>query len=223
MSQQTGESVPTGLAAGLYSAWGVLHWDGALSVDLGVVGLVKPGRKINVSGSTAALAAMGAIVQTSEVSLDDDTLRITFGTSRGLEADSMIALYRATRRRMPAPESEAVPSSSSDNNPPDKTPDSNTVGSPSFKRSVLWSSDDEEFEDEIKPRDVGVIIWDDNTGGLALSAATVMCGEPWGPDPVDAMTGVLVLVDAGDYGEDGGEGGEGGGEGGEGGEGNSSI
>lgn len=102
-SYDSGESPPPGLADGIHSAWGRLHWDGSLSTDLDAAGgwgaLPLPGTLLNVSGGPSALASMNAVVQTCRVDLADGSAEVSFGTCRALEADGLTALYRALRGR----------------------------------------------------------------------------------------------------------------------------
>lgn len=98
-SSDSGEAEPTGLAAGLYASWSMLHWDGSLSTYLIRTGYILPGSRLNISGAHASLASMGAIVQATTIDLQTCSVDITYGTCRALEADSFTALYRAIRYR----------------------------------------------------------------------------------------------------------------------------
>lgn len=100
-SYDSGESPPSGLAAGIYSSWSRLHWDGSVATDLDAAGgwSVRPGALLDVTGGPSALASMGAVVQSCRVDLADGTVEASFGTCRALEADSLCALYRALRGR----------------------------------------------------------------------------------------------------------------------------
>ncbi len=114
VSYDSGESIPDGLETAVYNAWKILHWDGSLTSDIEKVGWIRPGGKINISGSASALATMGAVVQSAGVDLATGELSLAFGTCRGLEADSLVALYRATRGRRYAWSVHSVISSGDD-------------------------------------------------------------------------------------------------------------
>ena len=89
----SGEAVPEGMAAGIFSAWSSLHWDGRMAG----ASLPKPGQIINVSGSAPEFATMDAIVQELAIDLATDIHSARFGTSRAIEADSYMALMRSLR------------------------------------------------------------------------------------------------------------------------------
>jgi len=99
-SFDSGEETPTGVAAALFSAWNTLHFDGGFRlVESECSGTVFPGRTLNLTDGIAAWATMAALVQ--EVSEDIDTghTSVTFGPPRAIEADSLVALFRALRGR----------------------------------------------------------------------------------------------------------------------------
>ena len=98
-ASDSGEVEPEGLAAGLYAAWSMLHWDGAISSYIPKTGYILPGHAINISGAHASLASMAAIVQASSIDLQTQAITIEYGTCKRLEADSFTALYRAIRYR----------------------------------------------------------------------------------------------------------------------------
>lgn len=98
-ASDSGEIEPAGLASGLYSSWGKLHWDGSFSSYLTKTGYLLPGKMINITGAHASLSTMAAIIQSTTVDLSTSAITIDFGTCRALEADSYTALYRAIRYR----------------------------------------------------------------------------------------------------------------------------
>ena len=98
-SSDSGEAEPAGLAAGLFSSWSKLHWDGNLSSYIPKIGYVRPGARINIIGAHESLATMAAIVQSSSVDLNTRSIELIYGTCRAIEADSYTALYRAIRYR----------------------------------------------------------------------------------------------------------------------------
>ena len=96
-SSESGESEPAGLAAGIYASWSRLHWDGSLSSYLPKVSYLRVGLGLNIAGGWTS--NIGAIIQSMSTDLQTLATDITFGTCRGLEADSYTALYRAIRYR----------------------------------------------------------------------------------------------------------------------------
>lgn len=98
-ASDSGEVEPVGLAAGLYAAWSMLHWDGSISSYLVKTGYLLPGSRINITGAHTSLSTMAAIVQASTIDLSTGEITIDFGTCRAIEADSYTALYRAIRYR----------------------------------------------------------------------------------------------------------------------------
>ena len=98
-ASDSGEAEPAGLAAGIYASWSRLHWDGSLSSYVHKIPYVKLGVMINIAGGPPAMSNIGAIVQSLEIDLQTLAVNVSFGTCRGLEADSFTALYRAIRYR----------------------------------------------------------------------------------------------------------------------------
>jgi hypothetical protein len=96
-SSESGETEPAGLAAGIYASWSRLHWDGSLSSYLPKVSYLHLGLGLNIAGGN--MSNIGAIIQSMSIDLQTLATDITFGTCRGLEADSYTALYRAIRYR----------------------------------------------------------------------------------------------------------------------------
>jgi len=99
-SWDSGEETPTGVAAALYSSWGILHFEGSVStVDEECLGTIVPGRKLNLSGGRAEWSTMAALVQRITEDVDTGSTSIQFGPAAVIEADSLIALFRALRSR----------------------------------------------------------------------------------------------------------------------------
>lgn len=99
-TQSAAESVPTGVAAALYASWSRLHWDG----EFGLVGQdaafsCLPGMLANLTGGLSDWSTMNALVQIAVIDLTQGTSRITTGTCGRLEADSLLALWRAAHFR----------------------------------------------------------------------------------------------------------------------------
>lgn len=99
-SQTAGESVPTGIAAALYASWNRLHWDGDFQlVEQDAAFSCVPGMLANLTGGLTAWATMNALVQVATIDLAQGSTRVTTGTCGRLEADSLLALWRAAHFR----------------------------------------------------------------------------------------------------------------------------
>lgn len=95
-----GETTPVGVAAALYASWTKLHYEGTLALvqaypDFAYV----PGYKLNISNGLAAWATMDAIIQEATISLFDGTTTFRIGPPGRLDADTLVALFRATHNR----------------------------------------------------------------------------------------------------------------------------
>lgn len=200
VSYDSGESIPDGLENAVYAAWSILHWDGSLASDIEKCGWIRPGMKINISGSASALASMGAVVQSAGIDLATGELSLSYGTCRGLEADSLVALYRATRGRRYAWSVHSQISSGDDASSVDGGHFNNANTSPALARkSVSFSASDagnrtHSFEinpsdltfgdsthagnQEIKIRELPILVRED--GALKVKIAQVFCGEAYG-------------------------------------------
>lgn len=94
------EPVPPDLAASLYASWNMLHWDGQATLRESECSLdVLPGKLVSFTGGRAEWAAMGAVVQDVTCDIAAGTTAVTTGTCGRLEADNLMALYRAARGR----------------------------------------------------------------------------------------------------------------------------
>ncbi len=94
------EAAPSDLASSLYDSWSKLHYDGsvtfhALEADVDAV----PGKRLALTGGLSEWADMDAIVQDAVIDIGSGTLKVTTGTCGRLEADDLMAIYRAARGR----------------------------------------------------------------------------------------------------------------------------
>ena len=221
VSYDSGESIPDGLETAIYSAWSILHWDGSLTSDIDKCGWIRPGMKINVSGSASSLASMGAVVQSSAIDLATGELSLTFGTCRGLEADSLVALYRATRGRRYAWSVHSQISSGDDSSSIDGGHFNNANASPTLTKAaerisaadsgnrthiidlkpsaIVFGSSGNASAQTIQPREVILPV---NVNGVhKLKKFQVLCGEGYGTDEQIVLSSgasfrsVHVLVD----------------------------
>ena len=96
----SGEATPTGVAAALYSAWSILHFQGQLELAADeCAGTFLPGKTLSLSGGRTEWTAMAALIQDVTEDVDMGLTRISFGPPSVLEADSLVALFRALRSR----------------------------------------------------------------------------------------------------------------------------
>lgn len=99
-SYQAAEAVPDGVAAALFASWSRLHWSGTLSlVEAEASFVAGPWSKVGLTNGLADWADMAAAVQQAEMDIESGTTRLTLGPSGILEADSLVALFRAARAR----------------------------------------------------------------------------------------------------------------------------
>lgn len=100
---ESGEPIPSGLAAALYAAWSQLQYEGQITLlEEDPAGVANPGRKLNFSNGLSAWASMNAMIQQVTESVDDGRTTITFGPATHLGPDDLVALLRASRTRRPA-------------------------------------------------------------------------------------------------------------------------
>lgn len=204
LSYDSGESIPSGLETMIYNSWSMLHWDGSFVSDISTVGWVRPGKRINISGTASALASMAAVVQSTAVDLATGELSMTFGTCRALEADSLVTLYRATRGRRYAwrllTDSSGTAGTGGDDGSAVTPHYNNANTSPALARkSARFAASDagnrtHSFEinpsdltfgdsthagnQEIKIRELPILVRED--GALKVKIAQVFCGEAYG-------------------------------------------
>ena len=99
-SWDSGESVPTGVAAALYASWSVLHFDGSFVLtESECSGAILPRHAIRISGGRSEWAAMDALVQQVDEDVDSGQTTVRFGPPGQIEANSLVALFRALRGR----------------------------------------------------------------------------------------------------------------------------
>ncbi len=206
---QAPETPPTGLAAGIFAAWSVLHWDGTFASDMDVLGWsCRPGARINLLGGPAEWETMAALVQEFSLSLDDDSCGVRLGTCRAIEADSMVALHRALRGRRFAYKrsvSSATAEAPAAMEGPESFPSDASADSPAFARrflrvadtvgtggsalahdvtvnpsAILFASDAHKAAQDIKLREVVVSAIDPVSGTPIAKRAQALCGAPYG-------------------------------------------
>lgn len=96
----SGEPIPVGLAAAVYSAAGQLQYDGQYTLlQEEVASNAYPGKKLNLTGGRAAWAAMNAVIQQTTEDVDAGITHIGFGPVRALGPDQLIEMLRAFRNR----------------------------------------------------------------------------------------------------------------------------
>ncbi len=102
-SLDSGESTPTGVAAALYDSWGALHYAGHFRrIQAELDTSIRPGHALNITGASgagAAWASMHAVVQSITENLDFAETLIELGPPAIIQADTLVALFRATRSR----------------------------------------------------------------------------------------------------------------------------
>jgi hypothetical protein len=90
------EPVPAGVAAALYASWNRLHWDGDLRlVEAETSFQAVPANLVNLTGSRTEWTTMAALVQEAVIDLAAGTSALRIGTCGRVEADSLVALFRA--------------------------------------------------------------------------------------------------------------------------------
>lgn len=96
----SGESLPSGVAAAIYSSWNRLNYDGRLRLmEQEVTFAAAPQNVVNLTGGRAEWGTMAALVQEAVYQLDAGITDLTIGAGGRWEADSLMALYRAARAR----------------------------------------------------------------------------------------------------------------------------
>ena len=96
------EPVPAGLAAALYSALSVLHYDGSYTLVQNEVGLNRLGIVLNITGSQQPWGAMNALVQEITDELDEGRTIWKVGPPRHLTIQDLMEQLRYTRTRVPS-------------------------------------------------------------------------------------------------------------------------
>ena len=99
-SQDTGDSIPAGLAAQMWDEWSQLHHDGSLAIVRQDAPLgITPGRTLNLAGGRPEWAAMRAMVKRVTLDIAAGETEVEFGTPEWIDLDSRVAWYRACRNR----------------------------------------------------------------------------------------------------------------------------
>ena len=99
-SFEGGESIPEGLAAALYAAWGQLQYDGKfVLLEDECTSQVRPGHVLNLTGGVGAWASMRALIQSVTEEIDQGKTTITFGPARQIGVDDLVTLMRGFRTR----------------------------------------------------------------------------------------------------------------------------
>ncbi|HRR33525.1 MAG TPA: hypothetical protein P5026_05465 [Kiritimatiellia bacterium] len=94
------EPVPPDMAAALYASWNRLHYDGSVMLRESECSMdVLPGRLLSLTGGRPEWASMAAVVQDVTCNIAEGTTAVRTGTCGRLEADNLMALYRAARGR----------------------------------------------------------------------------------------------------------------------------
>jgi len=101
-SQVSGDVVPPlhpnagSVADALFASWSRLQWDGTFNlVEQEPTFAAMPGNLVNLTGGLAAWSTMAANVQDVTVDIQSGTTKVRVGTCGRLEADSLVALWRA--------------------------------------------------------------------------------------------------------------------------------
>lgn len=208
IAYQAPETAPAGLAAGIYAAWSVLQWDGSFASDMDVLGWsCRPGARVNLFGGPAEWETMGAIVQEFTVELADGTCSITTGTCRALEADSMVALYRALRGRRFAYKrsvSSSTAEAAAGIDGPEAFPSDASADSPAFARrflrisadlgehtndvtldpaALVYANNDSAAPQDVKLREMLIPHIDPISGNPIARLSQTLCSAPYG-DPI---------------------------------------
>lgn len=97
------EPGPTsGVAAQLYAAWSVLHWQGQAVFTTDEVAFnIKPGNVLNVSGGLTAWATMNAQVHGVDYDIDAGTKTVSFGPNERLGPQDFLAMLKLMRDQRP--------------------------------------------------------------------------------------------------------------------------
>jgi len=94
------EPVPSDLASNLYASWSALQFDGQFSFkEQTCTAALKPGMKINITGTITEWATMAALTQDITYDLYSGLTSVTTGSCSRIEADNLMSIYRAARGR----------------------------------------------------------------------------------------------------------------------------
>lgn len=204
-SFDSGEPVPTGVAAALYAAWNTLEYQGQFQFTLrDCPGSIGPGNKFNLTSGLSAWTSMNALVRQCTEYVDEGRTVIDFGPPRQLEADTLLGIFRATRaRRFSWSRSSRTTGTTNGSGEveiggknPAKTASESKGENKSLRLKDTVGTDDHQikldpalvaFADSgnkaaqtIQPREQ-VILYDDS-GTLKAKLAQVMSGAPYGTE-----------------------------------------
>jgi hypothetical protein len=94
------ETVPAGLAAALYASWNRLHYDGQVTFhEQRALFDMLPGMLLRCTGGLTEWETMDAVIQDVSVDLATGTTTVRVGTCGRLQADNLLAIFRAARGR----------------------------------------------------------------------------------------------------------------------------
>lgn len=94
------EPVPPGLAAALLASWNRLHYDGQVTLHEQECAFdIMPGMMLSCTGGMAEWETMAAVVQDVTCDIASGKTTVRTGTCGRLEADNLMAIYRAARGR----------------------------------------------------------------------------------------------------------------------------
>jgi len=97
---ESGEAIPTGVAAALYASWNELQYDGQLTlVEDEVSGVLYLGAKLNLTGGRSEWQTMNALVQQVTENVDQGHTTVTFGPASHLSPDDLISVLNHFRKR----------------------------------------------------------------------------------------------------------------------------
>lgn len=102
-SYDPGESIPTGVAAALWTEFNQLHYDGSISdVAQEPPFTLMPGKTINLTDGLAELATMAAMINRVSIDIDSGTTSVEFGIAAWIDLDSRVAWFRNCNQRSAA-------------------------------------------------------------------------------------------------------------------------
>lgn len=116
-NHQTGtysQPVPAnGLAAEIYAAHSVLHYEGSITyVQATPDFAISPGNKLNITDGRSEWAAMNAVVQSVQVSVDSGSTTIQFGPPQHLGVADLVQATLPNRKRAMVRSAKAITSAS---------------------------------------------------------------------------------------------------------------
>lgn len=101
-SYTEGEAVPSGVAAALLAALGVLQYDGKLKIKQRECSFIaRPGDVLNLTGGMTAWATAKMQVQKVDENVDTGETAITFGPPKHLSPQDIIEMLRTLRGKLP--------------------------------------------------------------------------------------------------------------------------